>query len=176
LTQGNHGAGSSQGADAVVPIAWRVRAINWHDIVLVTGLPLRQARKRSSGGVEMAAPIRHVAINADDVQRAKAFYESVFGWSLEPWGPPDYYSDQKSGGSVIIALHGRREFAPGVRMLGFEATMAVDDIAATIAAVEAAGGRTATTPVYIEGVGKLVYFQDPDGNVFGAMQYDPDPH
>jgi len=54
-----------------------------------------------------------------------------------------------------------------VRMLGFEATMAVDDIAATIAAVEAAGGRTATTPVYIEGVGKLVYFQDPDGNVFG---------
>jgi predicted enzyme related to lactoylglutathione lyase len=30
--------------------------------------------------------------------------------------------------------------------------------------------------VYIEGVGKLVYLQDPDGNIFGAMQYDPDPH
>jgi hypothetical protein len=124
----------------------------------------------------MAAAPRHIAINADDVQSVKAFYEKVFGWRLEPWGPPDYYQDQKSGGSVIIALHGRRELAPGHRMLGFEVTMAVDDIAATTAAIEAAGGRIAAPQVYIEGVGKLAYFQDPDGNVFGAMQYDPDPH
>jgi hypothetical protein len=124
----------------------------------------------------MAAKVRHLAINATDVQRVKAFYETVFGWRLEPWGPPDYYQDQKSGGSVIIALHGRRELAPGARMLGFEATMAVDDINATIAAVDAAGGRVVMPQVYIEGVGKLVYLQDPDGNIFGAMQYDPDPH
>ena len=51
----------------------------------------------------MAAKVRHVAINATDVQRVKAFYETVFGWRLEPWGPPDYYQDQKSGENVIIA-------------------------------------------------------------------------
>jgi len=124
----------------------------------------------------MAARVRHLAINATDVQRVKAFYETVFGWRLEPWGPPDYYQDQKSGEGVVIALHGRRELAPGARMLGFEATMAVDDIAATTAAVEAAGGRVAAPRVYIEGVGKLVYFEDPDGNIFGAMQYDANPH
>jgi predicted enzyme related to lactoylglutathione lyase len=124
----------------------------------------------------MAAKVRHLAINATDVQRVKAFYETVFGWRLEPWGPPDYYQDRKAGGDVIIALQGRRELAPGARMLGFEATMAVDDIAATLAAVETAGGRIAMPQIYIEGVGKLAYFQDPDGNLFGAMQYDPDPH
>ena len=63
----------------------------------------------------MAARVRHLAINATDVQRVKAFYETVFGWRLEPWGPPDYYQDQKSGEGVVIALHGRRELAPGPR-------------------------------------------------------------
>ena len=31
------------------------------------------------------------AINADDVPRARKFYETVFGWSFEPWGPPNFY-------------------------------------------------------------------------------------
>ena len=121
----------------------------------------------------MAARLRHLAINATDVQRVKAFYETVFGWRLQPWGPPDYYQHREAGEHVIIALQGRRELAPGARMQGFEATMAVDDIAATAAAIEAAGGRVVAPQITIEGVGKLVYFQDPDGNVFGAMQYDP---
>jgi predicted enzyme related to lactoylglutathione lyase len=58
-------------------------------------------------------------------------------------------------------------------MLGFEATFAVDDIIAASAAIEAAGGRVASQQIYIEGVGRLVYFRDPEGNLFGAMQYDP---
>jgi predicted enzyme related to lactoylglutathione lyase len=57
-------------------------------------------------------------------------------------------------------------------MLGFEATMGVEDIAATIATVEAAGGKAVTAPIYIEGVGRLVYFEDPEGNLVGVMQYD----
>ena len=124
----------------------------------------------------MAATLRHLAINADDVQGAKTFYETIFGWRFEPWGPPDYYQARQAGEGVIVALHGRRELAPGARMLGFEATMAVEDIAATAAAVEAAGGRIVMPQVYIDGVGKLIYFQDPDGNLCGAMQYDPDDH
>jgi predicted enzyme related to lactoylglutathione lyase len=120
----------------------------------------------------MAAKFRHLALNADNVQRAKAFYESVFGWTFEPWGPPDYYQVKNAGGGLIGALQGRRELKPGAKMLGFEATMAVEDIAATIATVEAAGGKPVTAPIYIEGVGRLVYFEDPEGNLVGAMQYD----
>ena len=123
----------------------------------------------------MPAKLRHLAINAEDVQRAKTFYETVFGWRFNPWGPPDYYQAHEAGG-FIMALQHRRALKPGTPTLGFEATLDVPDIAATIAAIEGAGGRMLTQPIYIEGVGKLVYFEDPEGNVFGAMQYDPDAH
>jgi len=122
----------------------------------------------------MPARLRHLALNADDVQRAKAFYERVFGWTFEPWGPPDYYQVRDVGDGFVGALQHRRELKAGARMLGFEATLAVPDLAAAIAAVEAAGGKTITTPFYIEGVGRLVYFEDTEGNLVGAMQYDRD--
>jgi len=120
----------------------------------------------------MGARFRHLAINADDVQRAKAFYESVFGWRFEPWGPPNYYQVKNAGEGFLGALQERRELKPGAKMLGFEATMDVEDIQATIAAVEAAGGRVLMRPTYIEDVGKLIYFEDTEGNLVGAMEYD----
>ena len=120
----------------------------------------------------MGAKFRHLAINADDVQRAKAFYESVFGWRFEPWGPPNYYQVKNAGEGFLGALQERRELKPGAKMLGFEATMDVEDIQVTIAAVEAAGGRILMRPTYIEDVGKLIYFEDTEGNLVGAMQYD----
>ncbi len=35
--------------------------------------------------------IDRFAIHADDVSRARRFYENVFGWKFEAWGPPDFY-------------------------------------------------------------------------------------
>jgi uncharacterized protein len=119
----------------------------------------------------MPATIRHFAINADDVQRAKAFYERVFGWTYRPWGPPDFYQAD-AGQGVMSALQGRREIKPGARMLGVEATMAVDDIPATTKAIEVAGGRIIGGPYHIETVGTLIWFEDTEGNVLGAMKYD----
>ncbi len=37
----------------------------------------------------MGNHIRHFAIHADDVERARNFYAAVFDWRFEPWGPPD---------------------------------------------------------------------------------------
>ncbi|HEY5072524.1 MAG TPA: VOC family protein [Caulobacteraceae bacterium] len=120
----------------------------------------------------MAGTVRHFSINADDVPRAKSFYESVFGWSFEPWGPPDFYLINNAG--VGGALQGRHEIKPGVRMLGFEVTMAVADIDATLAAVEAAGGKIIMRPHHIETVGTLIWFEDTEGNFVGAMKFDRD--
>ena len=120
----------------------------------------------------MTAKLRHLALNADDVERAKTFYETVFGWRFEPWGPPEYYQAAGAADGAITALQHRRELMPGVRMAGFEATMAVDDLTASMAAIEAAGGRILAPPFYIEGVGRLAYFEDTEGNFVGIMQYD----
>ncbi len=121
----------------------------------------------------MSATLRHFAINADDVQRAKTFYEAVFDWRFDPWGPPGFYQIKNAGRGLLGALQGRRDLVPGVRMTGCENTMGVADLKATIAAVEAGGGKIIMQPYRIEGVGELIYFEDTEGNLVGAMQYDP---
>jgi predicted enzyme related to lactoylglutathione lyase len=120
----------------------------------------------------MPATFRHFAINADNVPRAKQFYEQVFDWRFDPWGPPDYYQINNAGSGLKGALQERRELGPSARMRGFETTFGVADIKATIAAVEAGGGRIIMPLFRIEGVGELIYFEDTEGNILGAMQYD----
>lgn len=120
----------------------------------------------------MPAILRHFCINADDVQRAKRFYEGAFGWTFEAWGPPNFYRIKNAGQGLVGALQERRELAPGVRMAGYEATLGVVDLRATIAAIEAGGGKILMPPCRIEGVGELIYFEDTEGNLAGAMQYD----
>lgn len=121
----------------------------------------------------MSATFRHFAINADDVPRAKTFYERVFGWRFDPWGPPDFYQVKNAGEGLLGALQERREIVPGVRMAGFEASFGVEDLKATMAEIEAAGGRIVMPPYRIDGVGELIYFEDSEGNLVGAMQYEP---
>lgn len=121
----------------------------------------------------MAATFRHFAINADDVQRAKRFYEDVFGWTFRPWGPPDFYQIPDAGQGLMGALQERRELIRGQRTNSFETTMGVDDLKTVLAAAEAAGGRILMPPFRIEGVGELAYIEDTEGNIVGAMQYEP---
>ena len=119
--------------------------------------------------------LAHFAINADDVGRAKRFYENVFGWTITAWGPPGFYliaTGQDGGQAARGAVQGRRALLPGQRTVGFECTIAVDSIDDTAHAVLANGGRTIMEKSVIVGVGTLMFFQDTEDNVFGAMQYD----
>lgn len=120
--------------------------------------------------------LQSFGITADDVTRARLFYEQVFGWRFEPWGPPDFYlihtGDEKNPG-VQGLLHKRREPVNGSGMTGFECTIGVDDIDQTIQAVETAGGKIVMAKFHIPTVGTGVYFHDTEGNFVGAMQEDP---
>ena len=122
----------------------------------------------------MTAPLAHFAINADDVARARQFYEKLFGWTFEPWGPPDFYMIGMGGGSSGVrgSLQRRRELRPGLVLHGFECTFAVDDVDKVAAAVRANGGKILMERTILTGIGELIFFQDPDGNVAGAMRYD----
>jgi predicted enzyme related to lactoylglutathione lyase len=115
--------------------------------------------------------LAHFAINTDDIDRSRAFYEKVFGWKFSAWGPPGFY--QIEGAGVRGALQKRRNLIAEHKTLGFECTIAVDSIDATEKAVLANGGKTILARSVIVGVGTLMFFQEPGGNVFGAMQYDP---
>ena len=120
----------------------------------------------------MATRFRHFAINADDVQRAKTFYEQALGFEFNPWGPPNFYQIKNVGDELQGALQERREIAPGKSANTFETTLGVDDLQATIVAIEANGGKIVMPPFHIQGVGELIYFEDTEDNVCGAMQYE----
>jgi len=118
--------------------------------------------------------LAHFAVNADDVDGARRFYAEVFGWTFEPWGPPGFFHIRTADGSLpgaMAGLQARRELVPGQRTLAFETTVAVDDVDKVVAAVEAAGGTILMQKTTISGVGDLVYFADPSGNICGAMHY-----
>jgi uncharacterized protein len=117
--------------------------------------------------------IAHFAINADDIPRAQRFYGNVFGWKFSPYGPPGFFMiENKPSGEVRGSLQQRREIVKGVPMRGLECTIAVADIEKTEAAIKSNGGTIVMPICTLAGVGQLLFFEDPEGNIAGAMQYD----
>ena len=107
-------------------------------------------------------------LHVSDFDRAKRFYESVFGWKISPWGPPNYYLIDAGGGMSGDIRERRNPAGPG--NTGFVITVTVDDIAVITAAVVKHGGMIATQAFRIEGVGDLMYFNDTEGHRVGVMQ------
>lgn len=140
--------------------------------------------RRPASLATMPANVRHFAIHADDVERARRFYERVFGWTFEDWGPPDFYRIQTGpfeDPGIWGSLQRRHGAAGGAspapapaRDGGFTCTISVDSLDDTVAAIEAAGGAVVVPEQEIPGVGRLVYFEDTERNVVGAMQYEPE--
>ncbi len=123
----------------------------------------------------MTGELAHFAINADDVEATKAFYEHVFGWRFTPWGPPDFFhieTGADAGSPPQGSLQRRRDLVPDSPATGFECTVAVPDVDAVTKAALAHGGRVVMARTTITGVGDLVFVADPSGNVVGAMRYD----
>ena len=126
----------------------------------------------------MANNLASFAIHVDDVDRARKFYEAVFGWTFEPWGPPGFYlihTGDAADPGIQGLMHKRLVPRVGTGLNGVEPTFRVDDVDAVLSAVEANGGRITMPKAHIPTVGVLVRFEDPEGNDIGAMTYDLPP-
>lgn len=127
----------------------------------------------------MPANLAAFALHVDDVDRAVAFYEAVFGWRFSPWGPPGFYLIQTGpddNPGVQGLMHKRHEPRTGTGLNGLEPTFAVNDVDAVLAAVEAHGGTVTVRKAPIPTVGVLVRFLDTEGNDVGAMKYEQVMH
>jgi len=124
----------------------------------------------------MANHVMHFAIHADDLDRARKFYASVFGWTFQPWGAPDMkefcqVQDAEGGAPGILgAMQSRRFNVAGKDVFGYECTIQVDDLDATAAAVVAAGGKVVMPKTPIPTVGTLIKFLDSEGNLVCAIR------
>ena len=119
-------------------------------------------------------PLAHFAINTDDVEATRAFYEAVFGWKFIPYGPSGYH--QIDTGSEPVTLIGglqkRRSLLPGVQTRGFECTLAVASLNATEALLRERNAAILLERSTLPQVGHLLFFEDPGGNLVGTTKFD----
>lgn len=123
----------------------------------------------------MANSVAHFEIFASDVERARKFYERVFGWTFEVGGPPDFYlifTGAASDPGLTHGLIGKRS-GPAAQgpLNSFRCTISVRSITESMAAIQAAGGTIRGPMADVPNVGKVVEFADTEGNIACAMQY-----
>jgi uncharacterized protein len=120
----------------------------------------------------------HFEIPAEDLDRAKSFYGSVFGWKLEtmpvPGGeytvvmttPVDEQTQLPTEpGAINGGMMQRDERTPSPVL-----TIDVEGIDDALKEIEAGGGTTVTPRTEIPGMGAFAYFKDPEGNVLGLWE------
>jgi uncharacterized protein len=124
------------------------------------------------------ARIVHFEIHASDPQAAIAFYGDVFGWKFTRWGEIDY-GLAETGPADRPGIDGglvpRRGPPPGPQdaVGSFACTIEVASLDGTLVHAQRAGATVALPKMAVAGVGWLACLRDPDGNLFGAMQPDP---
>lgn len=111
------------------------------------------------------ARINYVELPVNDVPGQKRFYADAFGWGFTDFGP-DYASTMT--GDVDLGLNGDATQATKQLL----PVIAVGDLEACQASVEAAGGRV-TLPIFSFPGGRRFHFADPQGHELAAMQADP---
>ena len=123
----------------------------------------------------------HFEIPADDVERAKKFYGSSFGWELEtmPMGDGEYTSvkttavdEQTQVPTDPGAINGGM-FQRDERLTSPVITIDVDGIDDALKQIEDAGGSTVQPRTAIPGMGAFAYFKDSEGNVLGLWENTP---
>jgi len=112
-------------------------------------------------------------IPADDVARAKKFYQLLLGWTIEP--ATDFFDKAQQRQNITTGKpeHGTmnrgglyKRHMPGP-IMNF---VTVEDLAAVLAKVERLGGTIVMPKNVIKDVGLVAVIRDTEGNILGLLQ------
>lgn len=117
----------------------------------------------------------HFEIPADDVERGRQFYKSVFGWAVNPTPEMGYTllvtvpSDENGQPLKDCAINGGmlERHDPVISPI---ITIQVDDIEAKGKEIEGAGGTLIKEKIKVGDMGFAAYFKDTEGNVLELWQ------
>ncbi len=124
----------------------------------------------------------HFEIQADDVDRARSFYASVFGWTFQDYsevtGSP-YWGvvtgpEEQPGINGGLLQRPAPAPAPEQGTNGYVCTMGIDDYDQTERRILDAGGKVALPKMALPGMAWQGYYLDTEGNTFGIHQPDPE--
>lgn len=106
----------------------------------------------------------HWEITGRDGASLQAFYAGAFGWKVDAHNPMNYGLVEANGRGIGGGISGAPQ--PHGVMIYIE----VDDLDATLAAIERLGGKTVTPPTEIPGMVTFAQFSDPEGNLIGLVK------
>ncbi len=112
-------------------------------------------------------------LSTSDPEAAKAFYGPLFGWEFTD-NPTDqggtYIMATKNGRTVgAIMQQGPEQAEMGIPSM-WNTYITVDDVEASVAEVEGAGGSIMMPPMDVMDAGKMAVIVDPTGAVFCMWQ------
>jgi uncharacterized protein len=123
----------------------------------------------------MANRVIHFEIQADDIDRAKKFYEKALGWKVEQImkkenGPMDYWGITTGPDGTPGINGGMYQRAQERKLTTFDCTILVKDIDTAVQAVKKNGGNIRQEKMELKGVGWFAGCIDTEGNAFALMQ------
>jgi predicted enzyme related to lactoylglutathione lyase len=112
-------------------------------------------------------------MNFADIEKAKAFYGTVFGWTFSKFGPDEEpYWLTTTGPDGEPGINGGLMMRhPGMQP-GTVNTMGVESVDKAVETIKAAGGSIAMEKMAVPGMGWVAYATDLEGTLFGVFQMD----
>lgn len=129
-----------------------------------------QTKKKTQKGKQenTTSSIVWVEISADNVERAKKFYSTLFGWKIEKFpGATDYWhidtggADETPDGGLMARKH------PEQPITTYVAVASVDESAAK---VEKLGGKICLPKTAVPQMGYFAVCLDTEGNEFALWE------
>lgn len=128
----------------------------------------------------MSSLVVHFEIHGSEPQVLITFYSQLFGWRFTQFGDMSYWAIDTGEGSIGmdapgIGINGgltqRRGPKPetGAPVNGCNIVVGVDDADLSFAEGIRLGAHEAMPLDDMEGIGRVGYLLDPDGNVFGLI-------
>ena len=112
-------------------------------------------------------PIVHIELAADDPKASAKFYGDVFGWKTEEIPEMNYITfDAEGGPGGGFNPTESDDTNPGDILIYIQ----TEDIEASLAEIEAAGGKTLLSKSEIPGIGWYAFFADLTDNRVGLYK------
>jgi predicted enzyme related to lactoylglutathione lyase len=128
----------------------------------------KNKRASSTRKRQAAASIVWFDIPADDMERAKKFYGSLFGWTIKPFpGMEDYWHIDTSGADTSLdgGLMARKH--PGQPITTYTG---VPSVSKAMATVKKLGGKICKSKTAVPKMGYFAICEDTEGNTFALWE------
>ncbi len=123
----------------------------------------------------MPDPVVHFELPAENIDRARAFYNKSFGWKVNAIPGMGYtiFHTTATDARGMVGTPGNINGGMMERQAFIQhpvITISVADMDKALKAVQKNGGKVVRGKEPVPGVGFTAYFMDPEGNTMGLVQ------